>query len=84
MDTKDLRALIAKGAADCRGRVWPNGLGFDRGGVSYTISERPTGYQWQAAKQYRYAVKHGEGATPEAAKRAAGIGRGPALLGRRR
>ena len=78
METPDLRKLIATAAEKRRlfgARLWPNGLGFDLRGVSYTISERPGGYQWQAAKQYRYAVKHGEGVTPEAAKRAAGIGR---------
>lgn len=77
MNTVDLRSLIKTTATGIpHARIWPNGLGFDCRGVEYTYTERTR--RW-AALHRRCANypegKYGEGPTPEAAKRAAGIGR---------
>ena len=41
MDTNELRRLVATAAEESlNGRLWPNGLGFDRMGVSYTFNEQ--------------------------------------------
>lgn len=76
MLTADLRSLIKTTATGIPGaRLWSNGLGFDHHGTSYTYSERLK--LWTASRRIgEWADKYGEGSTPEAAKRAAGIGRG--------
>lgn len=75
METADLRALIKAAAIGTPGaKLWPNGLGFDCRGTSYGYSERTK--LWTASRPLgEYAQRIGEGATPQAAKRAAGIGR---------
>jgi hypothetical protein len=79
MDSADLRSLIKAAATGIPGaKLWSNGLGFDHHGTRYTYSERLQ--VWTAARRVSLygddgAVKYGEGPTPEAAKRAAGIGR---------
>jgi hypothetical protein len=84
MDTPTLRSLIKAAATGIPGaRLHPNGLGFDHHGTSYRINERVSTAKgaivWEASRRVElmndWAVKYGEGPTPEAAKRAAGIGR---------
>jgi hypothetical protein len=83
MTTDDLRSLIKAAATGTPGaKLWPNGLGFDHRGTQYTAHERGNdggSLVWTAARLVSLygddaAVKYGEGPTPEAAKRAAGIG----------
>lgn len=75
MTSADLRSIVKTAATGLVGaRIWPNGLGFDLRGTQYTYSERLK--LWSASRpEGEYAVKYGEGSTPQAAKRAAGIGR---------
>lgn len=76
METNTLRSLIKTAATGTPGaRLWPNGLGFDCRGTQYSYSVR-TG-TWLATRTGTDCTgyRSGEGATPEAAKRAAGIGR---------
>lgn len=79
MLSADLRSLVKVAATGIPGaRLWSNGLGFDHHGTQYVYSERLG--KWTASRrvslQGDWAVKYGEGSTPEAAKRAAGIGEG--------
>ena len=74
MNTADLRSLVKTAATGMSGaRLWPNGLGFDLRGTAYVYiaSEQI----WYCARADGDATKYGEGPTPQAAKRAAGIGR---------
>lgn len=75
MDTASLRSLVKAAATGTPGaKLWPNGLGFNVRGVQYVYSERSSA--WCASGPCgKYASKVGYGSTPEAAKRAAGIGR---------
>ncbi len=74
MQTDDLRSLVKTAATGLVGaRLWPNGLGFDLRGTSYTYDERAK--VWRCARTDSDYTKYGEGATPQAAKRAARIGR---------
>jgi hypothetical protein len=73
VDTADLKARIKAAVVGTVGaRLWPNGLGFDLRGTQYVL--RMDG-SWVASRHDGYAVKYGEGNTPQAAKLAAGIGR---------
>lgn len=76
METADLRSLIKAAAIGTPGaKLWPNGLGFTCRGTEYTYSER-TGDWWACRRIGDHHVqKCGAGSTPDAAKRAAGIGR---------
>lgn len=74
MEIDDLRSLVKAAATGIpHAKLWPNGLGFDCRGTQYTYAERSGA--WCAEHGYRYAVRVGYGPTPDAAKRAAGIGR---------
>jgi hypothetical protein len=80
MQTDDVRSLVKTAATGMPGaKLWSNGLGFDLRGTSYRINERLSrasgSVVWEASRRFEYATKYGEGATPQAAKRAAGIGR---------
>ena len=70
MKTEDLRTLVAAACTRLRGRLWPNGLGFDlRGGYAIRYLERSG--QWEATKPLRYAMRYGFSQTPEGALAAA-------------
>lgn len=77
METDALRSLVKTAATGTPGaRIWPNGLGFSCRGVEYMYLERTQ--RWSALHRGyagRDVSKYGEGSTPQAAKRAAGIGR---------
>lgn len=80
METNEIRAIVKAAAVGLVGaKIWPNGLGFDLRGTSYRINERISTVQgsvlWEASRRFEYGSKYGEGNTPQAAKRAAGIGR---------
>jgi hypothetical protein len=72
MDTETLRATVRTHAERLRGKVWPNGLGFDIRRWEYTYSE--VYGCWQALlRGYDLGTpdKLGRGPTPEAARNAA-------------
>lgn len=74
MNTANLRSLVKAAATGMVGaKLWSNGLGFDLRGTSYTYDERVN--LWRCARTDSDHTKYGEGSTPQAAKRAAGIGR---------
>lgn len=80
MTTAEVRSIVKTAATGLVGaKIWPNGLGFDLRGTSYQINEalsRSKGEPvWQCARTDGDISKYGEGATPQAAKRAARIGR---------
>jgi len=72
METEKLRTLVLGEAVRMRGKVWPNGLGFDKGRWSYLYREQkdiPPGLRWCASNSDHQ--KAGDGETPEAARKAA-------------
>ena len=66
METEALRVLTADACHRLKGKLWPNGLGFDRSGWEYRYLERQG--RWEAFRRLRYAHMSGEGSTPEEAK----------------
>jgi hypothetical protein len=72
MSTDELRSLVKAAAIGLPGaRIWPNGLGFDLRGTAYSFDGR----EWYCARSQGESSKYGTGGTPQAAKRAARIGR---------
>ena len=66
MTTDDLRVLTARCLLP-RGKIWPNGLGFDHWGWEYTYDEGRG--EWHALDRRR--DRAGYGASPVVAKQAA-------------
>jgi hypothetical protein len=67
MDTAELRQLTRHACLRLGGKLWPNGIGFDRRGWQFTYSERTN--RWTASRpQGGYATTYGEGPTPETAQ----------------
>jgi hypothetical protein len=62
MKTDALRALTIESSHRMGGKLWPNGLGFDRRGWEFSFSERR--HEWVAVCGERFAY----GPTPEAAQ----------------
>jgi hypothetical protein len=80
VDSATIRSHVKTAATGIpHATLWPNGLGFDARGVQYVLVPRGADHVWVASQQLGarkgWAVRYGEGATPDAAKRAAGIGR---------
>jgi hypothetical protein len=48
MDTTALRQLTAETCKRLKGRLWPNGLGFDRPSGSYRYSE--VDHRWEVVR----------------------------------
>lgn len=70
METQTLRRSVASFAREMRGRVWPNGLGFDWHGWELSVDEQLL--EWRAVYRTRdRRLKVGLGKTPEAAVAAA-------------
>ena len=66
MKTDDLRDLTLSACQRLGGKLWPNGLGFDRWGWVYIYNERRE--RWSAHKHLKYATVYGEGNSPEEAR----------------